>query len=153
MSTSWVVTANAGVARFFSKENQSPRLKEIHDMGNGVVHDLTEDTESDRIGQRAASKSRHNVGAPTQPSGYQPNQTPAQHTTELFARRVAEHLLHGYREGQFKKLILVASPEFLGVLRQQLDSNLSAALALEINKDYTHANVKDLSTLIAEKLH
>ena len=144
MTTSWIVTANAGVAHFFSQESASSPLEQIHDIANSDVHDRTIDTESDRIGQRAASKSRHSVGAPTQPSGYQPHQSPAEHSTELFAREVAGYLAQGQQEGRFKNLVLVASPEFLGELRKQLGSNVAAVVSLEINKDYTHTNAKEL---------
>jgi protein required for attachment to host cells len=99
----------------------------------------TAETETDSLGQRAASKSIHSVGQPTQPSGYQPNQTPAEHQTELFARSVADELLQMQQQGRFDKLVLIASPEFLGVLRKLLDPKLLAAISLEINKDYTQS--------------
>lgn len=151
MSTSWIVTANASVAHFFSQEGASSDLTEIHDLANADVHRSTADSESDRLGQHAASKSRHSVGAPTQPNGYQPHQSPAEHSTELFAREVATYLQQGLHEGRFKNLVLVASPEFLGTLRKQLGSNLSAVVSLEINKDYTQVNPGELRKHIKAK--
>ncbi|MES2675170.1 MAG: host attachment protein [Pseudomonadota bacterium] len=144
MATFWIVTANAGRARVFSQENPAEPLVKINDMINSEVHLSTADTESDRIGQRAASKSKHSVGAPTQPSGYQPNQLPTEHHTELFARSVADFLLQNYNNGLFQKLRLIASPEFLGILRKLLDPNLVSIITLEINKDYTQLNAKEL---------
>jgi protein required for attachment to host cells len=144
MGISWIVTANAGRARFFSQEARATPLAEINDMINPEVHLSTANTESDRIGQRAASKSKHSVGAPTQPSGYQPNQLPAEHHTELFARNIASFLLQSYHKGLFQQLTLVASPEFLGILRKLLDSNLVSIITQEINKDYTQLNAKEL---------
>jgi protein required for attachment to host cells len=38
----------------------------------------------------------------------------------------------------------VASPQFLGILRQQLDPNLASAVSLELNKDYTQASPAEL---------
>jgi len=145
MNTSWIVTANAGHAHFFSQEAKSSALKKVGDIGNGKHSLRTSDTESDRIGQHAASSSNHSVGAPTQPSGYEPNQTPAQHQTELFARDVAQYLSENYQEGKFNKLVLTASPEFLGVLRPLLGGELTKILVNEINKDYTHCNAKELA--------
>jgi len=144
MTTSWIVTANAGVARIFSQVGASGDLEEVHDMANGDVHLLTSESESDQIGQRAASKSKHNVGAPTQPSGYEPHQSPDEHRTELFAREVAKFLLRGHQEHRFQQLILIASPEFLGLLRKLIDTALMSSVKLEINKDYTHLNVSEL---------
>jgi protein required for attachment to host cells len=97
------------------------------------------------LGQHAASKSAHSVGAPTQPSGYEPNQTPAEHGAELFARNISRFLLHGYQDGHFQRLALIASPEFLGVLRSVLDPRLLDVVTNEINKDYTRCNSRELS--------
>src|SRR5690606_11098367 len=128
------------IAHFFAQESASSDLKEIYDIANADVHQLTADSESDKLGQHAASKSRHSVGAPTQPSGYQPHQSTAEHNTEIFAREVADYLQQGHQQGLFRNLVLIASPEFLGTLRKQLDPTLSAVVSLEINKDYTQAN-------------
>lgn len=151
MDKSWIVTANASIAHFFSQETASSDLKEIHDIANADVHQLTMESESDRIGQHAASKSRHSVGAPTQPSGYQPHQSPAEHSTEVFARDVATYLLQGHQQGRFKDLVLIASPEFLGALRKQLNADLSAVVSLEINKDYTQVDPGELRKHIRAK--
>src|SRR4051794_38841371 len=119
MDATWIVSANAGRARFFAQED-ARRLTEVNDMVNTAARLRAADTETDDLGQRAASKSRHSVGAPTQPSGYEPNQTPVEHQTENFARNVNNFLLQAYQDGRFRQLILTASPEFLGVLREQL---------------------------------
>jgi protein required for attachment to host cells len=148
MSTLWIVTANAGCAHIFSQQNPSASLEKMGEIINDKSSSLTSETESDRLGQHAASKSRHSVGAPTQPSGYQPNQTPAEHNTELFARNVSRFLLHGYQDGHFQRLVLIASPEFLGVLRSILDSRLLDVVTIEINKDYTQYSTQKLSALL-----
>jgi protein required for attachment to host cells len=144
MTVSWIVAANAGLARVFSQHGVNGDLEEIHDMANKDAQLRTADIESDQIGQRAASKSKHSVGAPTQPSGYQPHQSPDEHRTELFGREVAEFLLRGHHDHEFQQLILISSPEFLGLLRQLLDSKLTSLVKLAINKDYTHLSTKEL---------
>jgi protein required for attachment to host cells len=144
MNATWIVSANAGRARIFSHERADERLTEINDMVNTAARLRTSDTETDDLGQRAASKSRHNVGAPTQPSGYQPNQTPVEHQTENFARDVGNFLLKAYQGGRFQHLVVTASPEFLGELRAQLDPQLEAAVSTEINKDYTQLRADEL---------
>lgn len=139
MDAFWIVAANAGRARLFCQATQADPLEEIGDMVNTAARLRTAETESDSLGQHAASKSRHKVGAPTQPSGYQPNPSPAEHQTEIFARTLAEHLRQAHHQGRFRQLVLMASPEFLGVLRQMLDSTVEAVVHLAINKDYTQS--------------
>jgi protein required for attachment to host cells len=144
MDVTWIVAANAGRARFFSQTRARERPEEINDMVNTASRLRNSDIESDAQGQRAASKSRHSVGAPTQPSGYEPNQSPTEHQTELFARGVAASLLDAQQQGRYQRLVLVASPEFLGTLRKLLDRNVAAAVTLEINKDYSQLNPDEL---------
>lgn len=144
MAATWIVSANAGRARIFSQENASEPLQEIKDMVNSAVHLRTAETESDKIGPMAASKSAHNVGASLPTSGYEPNQTPGEHQTELFARTITEFLLQGQQEGRFKQLALIASPQFLGILRKLLDPNVVSLVNLEINKDYTQSNPRQM---------
>ena len=148
MNRTWIVAANAGRARFFSQQNAAAGLEEVSDMANTAARLDMRDLASDEMGQRAASKSRHGVGQPTQPSGYQPHQTPAQHQTELFARDVAGFLREAQKDGKFADLFLVASPEFLGELRRQLDEHLQSAVRLQIDKDYTHFNGAELKSRI-----
>lgn len=148
MEVTWIVTANAGRARFFSQTRPNARLEEVNDMVNTAARLRTAETETDELGQLSASKSIHSVGAPTQGSGYQPNQSPAEHQTELFARSVADYLLQAQQDGRFNRLVLAASPEFLGVLRKLLDAKVADAIGLEINKDYTQAQKDKLTDQI-----
>lgn len=149
MATTWIVSANAGRARFFSRANLNAPLEEVDDMINDAARLPSAENETDDIGLRSASKSAHSVGAPRPQSGYEPNQTPGEHQTENFARAVADRLLKCYQQGLFQQLILSASPEFLGVLRKQLHANVGGIVQLEINKDYTQSDAREL----AEHMH
>jgi len=149
MAATWIVSANASRARFFSREHPAERPEEINDMVNTAARLRTAETEKDDLDLRSASKSAHSVGAPRPQSGYEPNQTPDEHQAELFARNVAGFLLQARQEGRFQQLILIASPEFLGVLRKQLDPQVASAVTLEINKDYTQFRSDQLRDQIA----
>jgi protein required for attachment to host cells len=105
------------------------------------AHDL----ETDDLGRRSASKSSHNVGAPRTPSNYEPDVSPAEHETRRFARSIGELLHKAHLDGRYRDLCVVASPEFLGLLRTELrHQHLDAAVRSEINKDYTHCNADEL---------
>jgi len=145
MDANWIVAANAGRARFFALPKLNEPMQEVFDMVNTSARQRDNEIETDTLGQHAASHSRHGAGmAGTTSNDYQPHQTPKQHEAELFARDVATYLLKACHEGRFRKLSLVASPEFLGVLRKQLDPQVAAKIAAEINRDYTHANGEEL---------
>lgn len=144
MSATWIVSANAGRARIFSQERPADPLAEVGDMVNTAVRLRTAETETDRLGATSATKSAHNTGGASPNKAYEPHQTPAEHQVESFARSIAAHLLQGQQQGRFQRLALVASPQFLGVLRPLLDPNLKSVVGLEINKDYTQATATEL---------
>lgn len=144
MDATWIVSANANRARFFSQPTARAPLSELSTMINGAARLRTADLETDDLGQRSASKSSHNTGGATQPSGYQPNQSPAEHQTELFAREVADYLSRACQGQRFRNLCLVASPGFLGELRRMLDKNVASQITFELNKDYTQLSPEQL---------
>ena len=144
MDATWIVTANASRARIFSQADSSASLEEVEDMINSGARLRTEESESDKIGPTAAGKSMHNTGGATPNKAYEPHQTPVEHQTELFARNVAAFLLKNQQQGRFRALCIVASPQFLGILRQQFDANVTSAVSLEINKDYTQISPAEL---------
>lgn len=152
MDATWIVSANAGRARIFAQSAAADRLEEINDMVNTPAREPMRATETDELGQRAAGKSRQGSGGPSQENGYQQHQTPPQHQEELFARDVAHFLIAAHDEGRFRDLCLVASPEFLGVLRRQVAGRLDAAIKVEINKDYTRESADELRRHVQERL-
>ena len=144
MDAHWIVTANAGRSRIFSQSHNTAPFEEIDDLVNDAARLRTGDTETDDLGRRGGSTSLPGSGTPSQSSGYEPHQTPAEHQVELFARRLAAYLLQGHRQGRYRALSLAASPEFLGVLRKLLDPAVSSAIDVEMHKDYTQSNAAQL---------
>lgn len=156
MPTTWILSANAGRARFFAESDPAEPLQEIEDMVSPAAQLRTVDTETDRLDPIAASGSRHAIGgnegaglAHNAKAGapnklYQPAQTPDQHAADLFAKDVATFLQKGHSEGRYQQLVISASPDFLGVLRTKLDPQVQKLVKSEFNKDYTHSNPQQL---------
>jgi protein required for attachment to host cells len=153
MNATWIVTANAGHARFFAAPAPTEDLQEIEDMVNDAARLRTAESETDRMGPTSAAQSIHNTGGALPNKTYEPAQTPAQRATEMFAKDVAQYLLKGHQEGRYREIALVASPQFLGILRQQLDPQLKNLVSVEINKDYTGLSAAQLREYVrAEKM-
>ena len=157
MQTTWVLSANAGRARFFCESDPSQPLEEVEDMINDAVRErVSEAINTDKLSATAASNSSKSIGAaegvglvhnaragaPT--SLYQPAQTPAEHEAEKFAKDICRFLTEAHQAGRFQQLVVSASPQFLGVLRAHLDQNVKQAITFEANKDYTHCNAQQL---------
>lgn len=138
MNTTWIVSANASRARFFSQEQPSDQLEEINDMINDAARErILDATETDKLGPKAATKSAHGTGGATPTKLYEPAVTPDVHQAELFARDIADFLRKAHQAGRFQQLTLVVSPQFLGMLRKLLAPELESVVKLEISKDYT----------------
>ncbi|GIZ52071.1 host attachment protein [Noviherbaspirillum aridicola] len=146
MSATWIVSANASRARIFAQEDASSGLQEVQDMINDAarLRMVEHESETDKYGPTAGTKSMHNTGGAVPNKQYEPNMTPDKHAAELFARDLNKFLLEAHRDGRFDQLALVISPKFLGAVRQLLDQELESAVKLEINKDYTHFSGQEL---------
>jgi protein required for attachment to host cells len=145
MDTTWIVTANASRVRIFAEEPNAERLEEVKDLVDDRVRMRTIETHTDQpVDPKAASQSINNTGGALPGSTYQPAKTPVQHETEIFAREVCMELQQAYNQQRFRNLVLMASPEFLGVLRKQLSPQLQSAIVLELNKDYTQLPPQEL---------
>lgn len=148
MATTWIISADAGRARIFSAGNAADPLQEVQDMVNSASRMRTSETMTDKLGPTAAGKSSHSTGGALPNSQYEPNQTPEQVEAESFARDLCSFLLKAHHDGKYDHLALVAAPKFLGSLRSLLDPQLKALVSMEINKDYTHSNGRELQAQI-----
>lgn len=142
--TTWIVAANAGGAKIFSQAGRRDVPQAIEDMPHpeGRMHEV--DIDTDVHGERSPARKRDGSGFGRAESGYQPAQTPRQHENERFARQVAAYLKKAHDEKRFGELVLAASPEFLALLRKVMDPQVLAAARVQIHKDYTKVNAKEL---------
>ncbi|MGZ3181761.1 MAG: host attachment protein [Telluria sp.] len=164
MQTTWIIAANAGRARFFAESDPQQPLQEIEDMVNAAERLRDIDTQTDETGRTAATNSRHAIGgnegagmAHNAAAGapnkfFQPAETPEQHAAAQFARDIAQYLLEAHNEGRFQQLVISASPHFLGALRQHLDPQIQHLVRLELDKDYTQFDARQLQQQLRAQL-
>ena len=138
MSKLWVVVADQSKARFFTVADPRGALLGVGELEHPEARDLEQTLTSDRPGRSFDSKGkgRHAMGAEVDP-GKQEN--------IRFAKQVAEHLQAAHEEGRCDRLLVVAGPPLLGMLRESLkgasgmeiseiEKNLGQYDALEIRK-------------------
>ena len=71
---------------------------------------------------------------------------------ERFAADLAEKLYHEAHEGNFERLILVASPQVLGDLRAELHQEVSDRVVAKIPKTLTNHPVGKIEDLVKKEL-
>ena len=65
-------------------------------------------------------------------------ETPRKHEQQVFARRVAEELDRADLSGGFERVVVMAGPSFLGLLRNELSGSLRSKVVAEVPKDLVH---------------
>ena len=141
MSRVWVVAADSRRARIFETDKPRGRLREIEDLLHPAARTHARDLTSDRPGRSFDS---HGQGR----HAMEPETNVKHHEAEVFAKQVAERIERARMEDEFDKLVLIAAPEFLGLLRKSLSPTTSGLVAKAVDK-----SVADLSaTAVREYL-
>ena len=142
MLSTWVVVADSSRARFFSLASRTEPMQEFDGMVHieGRMREL--DEVSDRQGGIAGGHGEgdHTFEAPTDFK---------HHEAQLFAKQIGVKLERGRVNNEYAKLILIAPPAFLGVLRESLNSHVSDLVIKSMHKNLV---VEDES-VIREHIH
>lgn len=120
----WIVLINSRMARVC--ENRGPG-KGLVTLENRHWHAAEVSAPRDKAGRG------HNIVGPGVAAV---EQTDRQLQSDIgFAREVSGHLLHDFSARRFDRLIIVAGPHMLGLLRAHLDDRLKAVTVGEVAKD------------------
>lgn len=137
MNTTWILVANASIARLFANHGPKKGLQLLKEFTHPESREKGADLVSDRAGHM------QNVG-----NGHgsrQPASNPRQNELDRFALELAKELEKGRGSNSFDRLILVASSPFLGILKQRLGSQLHNLVSESIEKDYTWSTERELA--------
>lgn len=128
MSATWIVVADSSRARFFQLESRIEPLKEFDGMVHAEGRMREQEEITDRQGGIAGGHGEgdHTFEAPTDLK---------HHEAEVFSRQIADKLEHGRVNHDYNKLILVAPPAFLGVLRHALNSHVLDLVSSSLDKN------------------
>ena len=133
-----IVVADQGEARFYDIARPDAGLQPAGRLTDPKAHLHDRDFKSDRPGRvfdhapaatgRRGAVAHHGTGG---------ERRPRKHEAELFARQIAEQL-DAATPGEFDRLVLMAGPAFLGLLRAALSKALHLKLVAEVPKDLVH---------------
>ena len=150
-----VVVADQSEARFYEVEHAVGPLQLTGRLADPKAHLHDRDFKSDRPGRgfergpigtgRRGASGHH---------GMEGERRPREHEAQLFAGQIAAAIEHAHDDGRIDRLILIAGPRFLGVLRDALPPAVRAIVTDEIHKDLVHEpDSAVLSHLPAEAFH
>lgn len=137
MGNTWVVVAESSRARIFSITGPRAALNEIEGLTQPEARLKEHDLVSDAPGRSfdSGGTGRHEMVRPVDQK---------HHEAEEFARYIAEHLREEHNRHTFEKLIFIAPPAFLGLLRKATHPSCVPLIAATVNKNLVQHELADI---------
>lgn len=141
-----IVVADQSEADFYDVEQRDMPPHFVRRLEDADAHLHDRDLKSDRPGRvfdhaAAPGARRGAVGHHSTGSERNPRKVEARR----FARRITEALEEARRQNRYERLIVMAPPAFLGLLREEMPAAVRALLAAEVGKDLVHEPPEALS--------
>lgn len=138
MTTTWILIANRSSASLFESDWPGKSMRRIQDIPHPQGRMQNQDIDADKPGRSFDSfgKGRHAMST---------EQEPTEHIAQQFALDLAELLNKGRLTHAYDKLVLMAEPKFLGILRAALDKNTASLVVQTVNKELLDVKEEDLA--------
>lgn len=145
MSYAWIVVADAARARIFFADGPTSPIQPLEQLVSPEARLHGRDLASDRPGRSfdSAGAGRHGTDAAT---------SPKEHEANRFAKTIADHLEQGRIGNSYTRLILVAEPHFLGLLRKAISAETRRLITQELDKDLSRFDQKDIRSHLPQRL-
>jgi len=139
--TTYIVVADAARARIFTRDALTLIEQEnlVHAEGRLHEGDLVTDSPGSEVHEATSNAAR------TSNEG-----TASQHEKEMFAKQVAKRLYTARIENSLEKLILVAPPKFLGLLRDKIDTPTQKLMIHTLPKDLSKATLEEIQDAVSD---
>jgi protein required for attachment to host cells len=147
-----IVVADERQANFFDAVTPKAPLTARGSLINESGGKKDIELETDRAGRRygGANGVSHGGQAQGHHHGVNGERSTEQHDLTIFAKEVAKRIDAGRTNNEFDKLVLVAAPKMLGLLRQSLTSPAQSMLAGTVSKDIVHQGEDAILRVIPE---
>lgn len=130
-----IIVADERQVDFFDAVGSNSPWQARGSMLNPIAGRKDRDLETDREGRRFGGTAG---GTAQSHHGVDGERSTARHELTLFAKDVAQRIEKSRIQHEFDKLILIAAPRMLGLLRQELPAQCQELLAAQVPKDLLH---------------
>ncbi|WP_298975374.1 host attachment protein [uncultured Roseobacter sp.] len=135
----WVVLANARAARALENRGPGKGLVDLNGM-NWLAEPATVPRDRAGVGHSSAGPG---ISAVEQSD-------PQIHADKRFAQTVSEKLSKAFTAKKFDRLVIVAGPRMMGLMRSSLDHRVRASVTGEIAKDLSALPLDVVETHLGE---
>lgn len=145
MSTTWILVAHEAGARLFESHGPGRGLQLVEEVEHPAGRARDGEIDTDRPGRSF----RKNSADPRR-AAMSRSEGPHDRAVASFARELASKLQHGRMQNEFQRLVLVAPPRFLGLLRSSLDTPTQQLVVGSLDKDLAKVKEADLIGHVGE---
>jgi protein required for attachment to host cells len=139
MAKTWILVAHDAGARVFENSGPGKGLSLLETIEHPEGRARDRDLKSDRPGRSF----RKDSGDPRRASMSR-SEGPHDRSVSDFARALAVKLQHARTENRYRRLVLVAPPRFLGLVRSSLDGPTAQLVVGSIPKDLASSKEAEL---------
>lgn len=139
MST-WVLVANRTGARIFVRNER--KLGLVNNLDHASGKRMDQDIEA---GVPHRTFDQHG-------KAHHDGSSPHEHSAESFAKELAAELRVGRSQKHVDRIVLIAEPHFLGLVRHELDDATAHLVTASVAKDLVKLDVKELEAHVNEAL-
>ena len=145
MPKAWILVANQSEARIYIVEKPRGPLVEVGRLEHRAGQSRAGEMQSDRPGRafERVGRVRHAM---------EPEVDPKEQEATKFAKEISHYLESGQQHGRFDRLVLVAAPHFLGLLRKALSPPTAKHVTQEIAKNLVQYDAEGIREHLPEKL-
>lgn len=145
MAKNWLIVADQANARVFSVGKPRSRLKELAQIEHPAGRLRNQRFDADRPGRafQTTGNKRHALQRKVDPRTQQ---------AMVFARTVADQIERARLSGELERLVLVAPPKFLGMLRGALGGAINNILQGEFPMNLTAMKPNEIRARLPAKL-
>ena len=138
MNTIWVVVAESSRAKVYATDALGEELTEIEHFDHADSRRHARDITSDLPGRNVGSDGSHHA--------LQAETDIKEEEAVQFSRQINKYLQAALSKHQFGKLMIIAAPAFLGLLRAHMDSQVAKLVVYELAKNLVQCDIAQIRT-------
>jgi protein required for attachment to host cells len=145
-ATTWILVADSGAARIFGTDEPTGPITELeamtHPEGRMAARELTSDLPGRAFD--SAGQGRHIM---------EKEVGPRQQAVIDFSHLLARRLEKARVQRELERLVLIAPPDFLGLMRKAIGGELQKLVVLELDHNLVKLPPKELRARLPERLY
>lgn len=141
----WVLVANASEAKLYAAPFLGKELSLIEEFSHPESRNKGSDLTSDKVGHYQS-----NSGVGSAHGAFVEPTDPKQFEAVRFAHELANRLEKGRTSNLYAKLVVIAPPQFHGLLKKECNGHIQNLVMHYVDKDYTKLTEGELVSMLEE---